>query len=102
MALKDQKDVFIAWINGETIQSKLWNNNWYDCIRFTDVEDFSVFQNKGTYRIKPKELVTTTLITYGCTSSNTGFHTTNTRSQIPNLKLTWSSDGETLLKAEVI
>lgn len=79
MALKDQKDVFIAWINGETIQSKLWDNNWYDCIKFTDVEDFSVFQNEGTYRIKPKELVTTTL-----------------------LKLTWSPDGKTLIKAEVI
>jgi hypothetical protein len=98
MALKDQKEVLKAWIDGETIQYKA-SLEWYDCIKFTDVEDFSVFQNEGTYRIKPKEIVTTTYIKRDIGATHATY---SNGSKTPNLKLTWSPDGETLIKAEVI
>jgi hypothetical protein len=99
MALRDQKDVLIAWINGESIQVKL-GDMWYDCDKFDDRGTISV-GGSSEYRIKPKEIVTTTFIQR--TSSDT--HQTFTRDCLPykhNLRLTWSEDGETLLKAEVI
>lgn len=98
MALKDQKDVLIAWINGETIQSKLWDNNWYDCDPFNKLANMDVIGNVGQYRIKPKEIVTSTLIKRDMdlhVTCSGQFHT-------HNLRLTWSEDGQTLLKAEVI
>jgi hypothetical protein len=99
MALKDQKDVLIAWINGEILQYRNSNGTWSDCKKFCEVESISLDQI--TYRIKPKEIVTTTYIKRD--PLNEGFHLTYSSGAFPNnLRLTWSEDGETLLKAEVI
>jgi hypothetical protein len=98
MALKDQKDVLIAWINGETIQYRNSNGTWSDCAKFCEVN--SIRLDESTYRIKPKEIVTTT-----CIQFEFGTHQTYTRFpdlHLHNLRLTWAEDGITLLKAEVI
>jgi hypothetical protein len=100
MALKDQKEVLIAWINGETIQyqDQDTNGSWSDCAKFCEVN--SIRLDESTYRIKPKEIVSTTCI-------KLEFDTHQTYTYFPdlhlhNLRLTWSEDGITLLKAEVI
>jgi len=99
MALRDQKDVLIAWINGESIQVKL-GDMWCDCDKFDDRGTISV-GGTSEYRIKPKEIVTTTHIKPD--SYNKGLHITYSGQVYPhNIRLTWSPDGETLLKAEVI
>lgn len=100
MALKDQKDVLIAWINGEDIQWKGEGTRvWYDCEKFDAVD--RIYLDDLTYRIKPKEIVTTTHIKFD--KYNKPLHITHSRDGFPhNLRLTWSEDGETLLKAEVI
>jgi hypothetical protein len=98
MALKDQKDVLIAWINGEILQYRNSNGTWSDCAKFCEVN--SIRLDESTYRIKPKEIVSTTRIEFE--SNYGGFHSTYTNKDIDNLRLTWSEDGKTLLKAEVI
>jgi hypothetical protein len=99
MALKDQKDVLIAWINGEDIQWKGQDTLWHECVKFNEVD--RIYLDDLTYRIKPKEIVTTTCIQRDV--SNAGLHVTySTGVKTHNLRLTWSEDGETLLKAEVI
>jgi hypothetical protein len=98
MALKDQKDVLIAWINGEILQYRNSNGTWSDCAKFCEVN--SIRLDESTYRIKPKEIVTTT-----CIKFEFGTHPTYTRFpdlHLHNLRLTWSEDSRTLLKAEVI
>jgi hypothetical protein len=98
MALKDQKDILIAWINGETIQYQNSNGTWSDCYNFDEIDAISF--DEFTYRIKPKEIVTTT-----CIKFEFGTHPTYTRFpdlHLHNLRLTWSADGITLIKAEVI
>jgi hypothetical protein len=101
MALKDQKDVLIAWINGEDIQFKV-GDAWHNCSKFAKCDSIDI--SDGQYRIKPKEIVTTTCIQRDIYFSKTGLHVTysSTGVKIHNLRLTWSEDGETLLKAEVI
>jgi hypothetical protein len=97
MALKDHKDVLIAWINGEILQYRNSNGTWSDCVKFREVT--SIRLGEFTYRIKPKEIVTTTYIQ----QTEGVLHSTHTNSVFHhNIKLTWSPDGETLLKAEVI
>jgi hypothetical protein len=98
MALKDQKDVLIAWINGEILQYRNSNGTWSDCAKFCEVN--SIRLDESTYRIKPKEIVSTTRIEFE--SNYGGFHSTYTNKDIDNLRLTWSEDGKTLIKAEVI
>ena len=102
MALKDQKEVLIAWINGETIQyqDQDTNGSWSDCAKFCEVN--SIRLDESTYRIKPKEIVTTTCIKRDVL--NEGFHLTYSIGHYhpANLRLTWSPDGKTLLKAEII
>jgi len=99
MALKDQKDILIAWINGETLQYQNSNGTWSDCKKFCEVESISLDQI--TYRIKPKEIVTTTYIQFD--KFNAPLHSTYSGTVYKhNLRLTWSEDGITLLKAEVI
>lgn len=99
MALRDQKDVLIAWINGEDMQVKI-NNEWHDCGKLNDLESVNIGSHYA-YRIKPKEIVTTTHIERDV--RNEGFHVTySTDIKTHNLRLTWSEDGKTLLKAEVI
>jgi hypothetical protein len=102
MALKDQKDVLIAWINGEVMQVQNSNGTWSDCCEFISIDKISV-NDIFKYRIKPKEIVTTTCIGLETNSYHT--HPTYTRypnEHVHNLRLTWSEDGKTLLKAEVI
>lgn len=99
MALKDQKDVLIAWINGETLQYRNSNGTWSDCAKFCEVGLIRL--DEATYRIKPKEIVTTTCIQRD--PLNAGSHITYSSGvKTKNLRLTWSEDGKTLLKAEVI
>jgi hypothetical protein len=98
MALKDQKDLLIAWINGEDIQINM-GTGWKDCGKFSSYDTIGV-GGPYEYRIKPKELVSTTRIEFE--SNYGGFHSTYTNKDIDNLRLTWSEDGKTLLKAEVI
>jgi hypothetical protein len=97
MALKDQKDVLIAWINGETIEVNL-GDQWSECDDFNN--RVKIFVEDGyEYRIKPKEIVTTTLVG----RQANGFHSLYSGSEHPhNLRLTWAEDNKTLLKAEVI
>lgn len=97
MALKDQKDVLIAWINGEILQYQNSNGTWSDCYKFDEAD--SIRFDGSTYRIKPKEIVTTTHI-----KRDNSLHRTFTVSDSHkhNLRLTWAEDDETLLKAEVI
>ena len=71
------------------------NGTWSDCAKFCEVN--SIRLDESTYRIKPKEIVTTTCITFEFST-----HPTYTNKGIDNLRLTWSEDGRTLLKAEVI
>lgn len=100
MALKDQKDVLIAWINGEDIQLKI-GGTWHTCSKFAECSSIGI--SDGQFRIKPKEIVTTTHIKLDAYSSNRTIHNTFTGDVYPhNLRLTWSPDGKTLLKAEVI
>lgn len=99
MALKDQKDVLIAWINGEDIPYLSSHGDWHDCHNFHEVGSISF--DEFTYRIKPKEIVTTTCIQRD--PLNAGSHITYSSGvKTKNLRLTWSEDGKTLLKAEVI
>ena len=98
MALKDQKDVLIAWINGEILQYRNSNGTWSDCAKFCEVN--SIRLDESTYRIKPKEIVTTTFIQRD--AAKEGYHLTYSSGAFPNLRLTWSEDGGILLKAEVI
>jgi hypothetical protein len=98
MALKDQKDVLIAWINGETIQVNM-GTGWKDCAKFSTYDTIGV-GGPYEYRIKPKEIVTTTYIQRDTTKE--GYHLTYSSGAFPNLRLTWSEDGRILLKAEVI
>jgi hypothetical protein len=99
MALKDQKDVLIAWINGETIQINM-GTGWKDCAEFISYDTIGV-GGVYKYRIKPKDIVTTTCIQRD--PLNAGSHITYSSGvKTKNLRLTWSEDGNTLVKAEVI
>lgn len=99
MALKDQKDVLIAWINGETIQVNI-TGEWRTCPAFISYDTIGL-GGPYEYRIKPKEIVSTTSIQRD--RLNSGLHETFSGVNIKhNLRLTWSEDGKTLLKAEVI
>jgi hypothetical protein len=99
MALKDQKDVLIAWINGEDIQINR-GNGWSTCEKFGSYDTIRV-SGDCEYRIKPKEIVTTTYIQFD--KYNAPLHRTFSQdSEKHNLRLTWAEDGEKLLKAEVI
>jgi hypothetical protein len=99
MALKDQKDVLIAWINGEDIQINM-GNEWKDCSKFRTYDTIGV-GGPYEYRIKPKEIVTTTCIQRD--PLNAAAHITYSSGvKTKNLRLTWSPDGKTLLKAEII
>jgi len=100
MALKDQKDVLIAWINGETIQFKNYNGLWEDCNQFFETDKIYT-DDSHEYRIKPKEIVTTTFISLYPDGGHQTFSGKGDNN-IHNLRLTWAEDGKTLLKAEVI
>jgi len=99
MALKDQKDLLIAWINGEILQYQNSNGTWSDCAKFCQVN--SIILDEYTYRIKPKEIVSTTRISLNTDDGHQTF-SANVYNNIHNLRLTWSEDRKTLLKAEVI
>lgn len=96
---EDQKEVLKAWIDGAAIQYQSTDGSWGDCHDYGECD--RVYFNDGSiYRIKPKNIVTTTRITKDCGSY---LHSTYSGDlNIHNLKLTWSPDGETLIKAEVI
>lgn len=101
MALKDQKDVLIAWINGADMQANICGR-WYDCGKFGAAKAVEIDHNY-LYRIKPKEIVTTTCI--GLETIGYHSHPTYTRypdEHIHNLRLTWEEGTNKLLKAEVI
>lgn len=98
--MKDnQKEVLKAWIDGTTIQYQNVDGLWSDRQAYENCS--TVWFNDGTiYRIKPKEIVTTTCIEKDYVH---GLHATYSgTTKKHNLKLTWSPDGKTLLKAEVI
>lgn len=94
---EDQKEVIKAWLDGETVQYQL-GLNWCDCHTYEESK-YLFFNSDDIYRIKPKNIVTSTFIT----QTDSVIHYTHTFSRhTHNLKLTWSPDGKTLLKAEVI
>lgn len=96
---EDQKEVLKAWIDGTTIQYQSTDGSWSDCSNFSECTRVD-FLDSSIYRIKPKNIVTTTRITKDCVDN---FHSTYSSDlSIHNLKLTWSPDGKTLIKAEVI
>ena len=97
--MKDnQKEVLKAWIDGKACEYKYTGTDvWADCTPFIELS----FLHGVDYRIKPKELVTTTRIERS--TEVAGLHTTYSGTIMKhNLKLIWSPDGQTLLKAEVI
>ena len=97
-----QKEVIKAWLDGETVQYQL-GSNCCDCNPYEDA--VRVFFNDDiVYRIKPKNIVTTTLIEIDKCYDDKFIHSTftNRDEKTENLKLTWSPDGKILLKAEVI
>lgn len=100
---EDQKEVLKAWIDGETIQYQSSDESWGDCHGYGETGGV-YFSDRSIYRIKPKNIVTTTCIKitdYPGQERDT--HVTFSGSNmIQNLKLTWSPDGKTLIKAEVI
>ena len=96
---EDQKEVLKAWIDGSVIE--YYNSSlkqWLDCSEFKDC-DVVKFDSNDTYRIKPKNIVTTTYIERDIGTTHATY---SNGSKTPNLKLTWSPDGQTLIKAEVI
>lgn len=97
--MKDtQKEVLKAWIDGEACQFRYSGTDvWADCTPFVECNQVS-FLHGVDYRIKPKNIVSTLMIERNLT----GGHSTWTAKYNPNLRLTWSPDGQTLLKAEVI
>lgn len=99
---EDQKKVLKAWIDGEIIE--YYNKSldqWFDCSEFKDC-DVVKFNSNDTYRIKPRNIVTTTRIERNF-SNGLALHSTYSGNTMQhNLLLTWSPDGKTLLKAEVI
>jgi hypothetical protein len=100
MALKDQKDVLIAWINGETIQVNI-AGEWRTCPAFISYDTIGL-GGPYEYRIKPKEIVTTTYIERLADGESHQTYSGKVEGNIHNLRLTWAEDGKTLLKAEVI
>lgn len=100
MQLRDKPEVIIAWINGETVQYKN-GDTWGDFPKIDSVHHIILDDAWDDFRIKPKEIITTTFIQ----RSSSDTHQTFTRDCLPykhNLRLTWSENGKTLLKAEVI
>lgn len=87
-------DIIIAWAKGETVQVK-GNGGW--------VDDLSPsFLVQCEYRIKPKQVVTETRISYHHRDHDRPFHRTHTEIiEYPhNLRLYW--EGDKLVKAEAI
>ncbi len=102
MQLRDKPEVIVAWINGNTVQYKN-GDTWGDFPKIDSVHHIILDDAWDDFRIKPKEIVTTTCIGLETNAYHT--HSTYTRypnEHVHNLRLTWSEDGETLLKAEVI
>lgn len=99
---EDQKEVLKAWIDGKTVQYQI-GSDWCDCNTYEECTRVT-FNNSIIYRIKPKNIVTTTLIEIDKWYDDKFIHSTftNRDEKTENLKLTWSPDGKTLLKAEVI
>jgi hypothetical protein len=100
MRLREKPEVIIAWINGETVQYKScgW---WRDFAKIESKDCILINSEADDFRIKPKEIVTTTRIKLE--ESEPKLHITYSGvDQKHNLRLTWSEDGKTLLKAEVI
>lgn len=100
--MKDnQKEVLKAWIDGEACEYKYTGTDtWADCTPFIECNQVS-FLHGVEYRIKPKNIVTTTRIERS--TQFAGDHNTYRDTIMKhNLKLTWSPDGKTLLKAWVI
>lgn len=100
--MKDnQKEVLKAWIDGEACQFRYSGTGmWADCTPFVECNQVS-FLHGVDYRIKPKNIVTTTRIERSVEVA--GLHNTYSSTIMShNLKLTWSPDGKTLLKAEAI
>lgn len=100
MKLREKPEVIIAWINGETVQCQHQNGEWRDFPKIDHIFNILLEDAWNDFRIKPKEIVTTTRISKDYDSH---LHSTYSGAiHTHNLKLTWSPDGETLLKAEVI
>lgn len=98
----NQKEVLKAWIDGEDCEFRYAGTDmWANCTPFVECTDVC-FLRGVEYRIKPKNIVTFTRIeTYA--DRNMIRHTTYSEPHVDkNLRLTWSPDGKTLLKAEVI
>jgi hypothetical protein len=100
MRLREKPEVIIAWINGKTVQYKN-GDTWGDFPKVGSVHHIILDDVWDDFRIKPKEIVTTTRIELE--GSEPILHITYSGvNQKHNLRLTWSEDRKTLLKAEVI
>ena len=100
---EEHKEVLKAWIDGATIQYQNVDGLWSDRQAYENCSTVW-FSDGAIYSIKPKEIVTTTLIEIDKWYTDKFIHSTftNRDEKTENLKLTWSPDGKTLLKAEVI
>jgi len=99
--LKDQKEVFAAWVNGETMQWEMSDGVWLECRAFSagGVIDLDCAYK---YRIKPKEIREDVYI-WRSTSGHRGI-TSNSHCVMgrADIQLTWSEDGMKLLKCEIM
>ena len=79
------RDVIIAWANGETIQIKGKNGEWFDCT------SAPAWLSNSNYRIKPKDI-----IKYMYISSS--MHTTPAKDceSFHNLKLIFNAEAEVI------
>lgn len=102
MKLREKPEVIIAWINGETVQCQHKNGEWRDFPKIDDIFNILLDDAWTDFRIKPKEIVTTTRIERDFTDGLALHRTYSHNIMQHNLLLTWSPDGKTLLKAEVI
>lgn len=100
MKLREKPEVIFAWLNGETVQYKN-AGEWGDFPKSNNVPYILLDDAWDDFRIKPKDIVTTTYIQFD--KYNAPLHSTFSRdSGKHNLRLTWGEDGITLLKAEAI
>lgn len=83
MKLREKPEVIIAWLNGETVQYQRSSGAWGDFPEVKDVHTILLDDHWTDFRIKPKEIVTTTRIERD-TFTGLGLHSTYSGDIMPH------------------